>query len=124
MKILYIENNLANTLLMRKIIGRLSTYHLYDSPDAESGLELMVSLNPRVVLMDIDLPGMDGIQALKEIRHRFDFAQKTPVIAVTADAMPAHIELGLEQGFFDYITKPIDINKLVNSLESATKMEV
>jgi len=122
MNILYIEDNAANTMLMHKIIGRLPEYKLYDSVDAETGLEMMETIKPKIVLMDIGLPGMNGIQALKEIRKRFSFAKETPVIAVSADVMPDHIEAGIEQGFFDYITKPLDISKLLVCLEVAANV--
>ena len=120
-KILYIEDNPANTLLMRKIISRLPQYQLHDAPNAEAGLDMMDSIRPDIVLMDIGLPGMDGIQAAKEIKARFDFAQNTPIIAVTANAMATHIEGASEAEFFDYITKPIDFSKLITAIELASE---
>ncbi|MCK5120580.1 MAG: response regulator [Methylomarinum sp.] len=119
MPILYIEDSPANTLLMRKIIRRMPQYELYDVPNAEEGLDMLKTLKPKVILMDIGLPGMNGFQALKEIRQQFDLEKKIPVIAVSADAMPDHVKKGFEADFFDYIIKPIDFSQLITAIELA-----
>ena len=119
MTLLYIEDNPANTLLMHKIISGMPQYKLYDATNAEEGLDTLKKLRPQVILMDIGLPGMNGFQALKEIRQRLDLEEKIPVIAVSADAMPNHVEKGFESGFFDYIIKPIDFSKLITAIELA-----
>lgn len=118
-KILYVEDNQANTLLMRKVFRGYSKYQLLDSPSAEDGLEVMESYRPDVILMDIGLPGMSGVEMQLEIRQRFDWAKSMPIIAVSADAMPFDVQKGLDAGFFDYITKPIDFCELETVLETA-----
>ncbi len=119
--ILYIEDNPTNTLLMHKFLGRIKKYKLHDAPDAEAGIEMLKSMQPVAILMDIGLPGMNGFQAMEKIREQFDFAKDLPIIAVTADAMSEQVERAGDTGFFDYITKPIDFNKLLVTLEIATE---
>jgi len=119
--ILYIEDNPTNTLLMRKFLERIEKYTLYDAPDAEAGIEMLKSMQPAVILMDIGLPGMDGFQAMEQIREQFDFAKDLPIVAVTADAMAEQVERAGNTEFFDYITKPIDFNRLLATLEIATE---
>jgi len=119
--ILYIEDNPTNALLMRKFLGRIDKYILHDAPDAETGIEMLKSMQPDVILMDIGLPGMDGFQAMEQIRAQFDFAKDLPIIAVTADAMAEQVERAGNTEFFDYITKPIDFNRLLATLEVATE---
>jgi len=119
--ILYIEDNPTNTLLMHKFLGRSKKYKLYDAPSAEAGIEMLKSMRPAAILMDIGLPGMDGFDAMRQIRVQFDFAKDLPIIAVTADAMEEQVERAGTAEFFDYITKPIDFNKLLATLEIATE---
>lgn len=94
-------------------------YELFDATSAEEGLEMLKTLYPQVILMDIGLPGMNGFQALTAIRQQFDLENKIPVIAVSADAMPDHLAKGLNADFFDYIVKPIDFTKLITAIELA-----
>ena len=71
-------------------------------------------------MMDINLPGMSGIQALKILREDPATAH-IPVLAISANAMPHDIKKGLEAGFFRYITKPIDVNDFMEALDTAMK---
>ncbi len=120
-KILYIEDNPANTQLMRSVLKRLKYFELSDATDAESGLKMMEDIKPEVILMDIDLPGMNGLEALHEIRSRFAFAQSTPIIAVSANAMKSDIEQAMSAGFTEYVTKPIDIPKFIETLKNVVE---
>ena len=76
--------------------------------------------HPKVILMDIKLPGISGIEALKILREDPATAH-TPVVAVSANAMPRDIEKGLKAGFFRYLTKPIKVNEFMDTLEAALK---
>ncbi len=116
-KLLYIEDNPANMELMRKIIRQLDGFSLLDAPNAEIGIEMFEKIHPDIVLMDIDLPGMNGFEALAEIKARFPWAEKTPIIAVSSNAMAEDVEKGKHSAFYDYITKPIDIANLVGILK-------
>ena len=70
--------------------------------------------------MDINLPGISGFQALK-ILHEDPITAHIPVVALSANALPLDIEKGLEAGFFEYLTKPVKVNKLLNTLDNALK---
>jgi len=121
-KILYIEDNPTNMQLMRKVIKRLDACILFDAPNAEIGLEMIEQIRPNIVLMDIDLPGMNGFQAYQEIQNRFDFAHNLPIIAISANAMKNEIIRGKELGFFDYLTKPLNIPLFIKTLREALEL--
>lgn len=74
----------------------------------ELGLELASARHPELILLDINLPGMDGYQVLSVLRS-LDSVKKTPVIAISANATPRDIERGIAAGFDEYITKPVDV---------------
>ncbi len=115
-QVLYIEDNPTNQRLMEDIIEDYPHIELQTVVSAELGLDIMRHSPPDLVLMDIHLPGMNGYQALAEI-------QKTPtlkhinVIALSANAMERDLRYGLAAGFVDYLTKPINIDKLSRSLQ-------
>lgn len=106
--ILYIEDNPANMRLMRELLIQLPRTRFVEAGTAEEGLELIRQDKPDLVLMDINLPGIDGFQAL-EIMHDDDALCDIPVIALTANAMPREVERGHDLGFKAYLTKPIDV---------------
>jgi len=118
-KLLYIEDNPTNMKLMRKIMIRLPQFLLIEAPNAEIGIELFEQTHPDVVLMDIDLPGMNGYDAFIEIKTRFDFAKNVPVIAVSANAMEKDMSRGAELGFYKYLTKPLDIPEFIKTVNEA-----
>ncbi|MGM0521045.1 MAG: GAF domain-containing protein [Pseudomonadota bacterium] len=118
--LLYIEDNPANQRLMEDIIDDVDDVVLYTAPSAEIGLDIMRSRLPDMVLMDIHLPGMDGYQALEAIRNDWQL-KHLPVIALSANAMPSEIKSGLATGFDDYLTKPLEIDKLLNTLQRHTQ---
>ena len=107
-KVLYIEDNPANLMLMEHIIGLLGDVELLSAHTAELGIVLINKENPDLVLMDINLPGMGGIEAIRAIRASRDTA-RIPVVAISAQAMPHDIERAVNAGFQDYLTKPLDI---------------
>ncbi len=117
--LLYIEDNPANIKLMRKVIKKLPDFTLLEAPDAEIGLEMMAHNKPDAVLLDIDLPGMNGYEAFTEMQKRFDFADTLPVIAVSANAMVSDVEKGKAFGFYDYLTKPLKIPLLLEVMTGA-----
>src|SRR5690606_5527017 len=85
---------------------------------AEAGLATLMRERPQVILMDIDLPGMNGIEALKKIRS-IEAIAHIPVIAVSAASMESDIEKGMQAGFDAYITKPFDLRNLLETIEHA-----
>ena len=106
--ILYVEDNPANLNLVRHIFRRRPEVFLLTAPDAKLGIELAEVHHPDLILMDINLPGIDGITAFKMLRE-MEETRNTPVIAISANAMPRDVKKALELGFGDYLTKPLDI---------------
>lgn len=117
LNILYIEDNLANLKLVNNILSKRSQVKLTTAMTAESGLELARLNPPHLILLDINLPGMDGFEAHTEIKADYSLS-KLPVIAITAQAMPHDIARYLQHGFTDYLAKPIDINKLLALIDT------
>ncbi len=106
--VLYIEDNPANLRLIAQILGRNPQIHLITAHTPELGLELASARRPELILLDINLPGMDGYQVLSILRSD-NYLKKIPVIAISANATQHDIDRGLAAGFDEYITKPIDI---------------
>jgi signal transduction histidine kinase len=116
--LLYVEDNQANISLVEHLIARHPTIRLLIALDGASGIELARSSLPDVILMDINLPGISGIDALKILRSDSATAH-IPVIAVSANAMLHDIQRGLDEGFYRYITKPISVNEFMIALNEA-----
>ena len=118
--LLYVEDNPANLKLIEQLIARRPDIRLLSARDGNTGIQLARANHPALILMDINLPGISGIEALKILRE--DPATKhIPVIALSANAMPRDIEKGLQAGFFRYLTKPIKIPEFMETLEAALK---
>ncbi|MDC8446405.1 MAG: ATP-binding protein [Nitrosomonas sp.] len=115
-KILYVEDNLLNQKLMMQIMAQFPGIELMVESNAEAGLATLMRENPQVILMDINLPGMSGIEALKKIRSTETTAH-IPVIAVSAASMESDIEKSMQAGFDAYITKPFDLRNLLKTIE-------
>ncbi|MDT8383753.1 MAG: PAS domain S-box protein [Gammaproteobacteria bacterium] len=107
-RVLCIEDNAANLRLIRKIVAPRTDLELLAATSAEAGLEIAVTQRPALILLDINLPGMDGFAALRRLREN-PATRDIPVVAVTANAMTTDIERGRAAGFADYLTKPLDL---------------
>jgi CheY-like chemotaxis protein len=118
--LLYVEDNPANLKLVEQLIARRPDMRLLVATDGDLGVQLARSNQPEVILMDINLPGISGIEALKILREDPATAH-IPVVALSANAMPRDIEKGLQAGFFRYLTKPIRVNEFMNTLDVALK---
>jgi PAS domain S-box-containing protein len=116
--LLYVEDNPANLMLVERIIERRPEIHLLTARNGLSGVELARAALPDVILMDINLPGISGITALKILMDDPTTAH-IPVIALSANAIPRDIEHGLQAGFFRYLTKPIKIFEFMTALDEA-----
>jgi CheY-like chemotaxis protein len=116
--ILYVEDNPANLKLVEKIIARYPDLRLLSAVTGDSGIQMAHDSQPEVILMDINLPGIGGLEAFKILRADPATAH-IPVIAISANAMPRDIKKNLEAGFFRYITKPIKVNELIEVLDVA-----
>jgi PAS domain S-box-containing protein len=116
--LLYIEDNPANMMLVEDIIARRSDLRMLSATNGIRGIETAIARLPDVILMDINLPGMSGIDALKVLQKN-PVTAHIPIIALSANAIPRDIERGLEAGFFRYLTKPIRINVFLDTLDLA-----
>jgi len=116
--LLYVEDNPANLRLIEQLIARRSDIRLLSAKEGILGIELARVNRPDVILMDINLPGISGIEAL-EILRADPATAHIPVIALSANARPRDIEKGLQAGFFRYLTKPIKVNEFMDTLEVA-----
>ena len=114
--VLYIEDNPANLRLVTQLLGRIENLHMWTAHEPLLGLELAAEYKPDLILLDINLPGMDGFGVLKQLRQH-DATRHTPVIAISANAMEKDVEKGLRAGFDDYITKPIDVAVLLQTVK-------
>ncbi|WP_235582108.1 ATP-binding protein [Rhizobacter sp. Root1221] len=116
--VLYVEDNPANLRLVEEIVALRTDLRLISAADGGLGVTMAQSHAPAVVLMDLNLPGIGGLDALKMLR-RDPRTAHIPVIALTANAMPRDVESGLAQGFFRYLTKPLDVRKFLEALDAA-----
>jgi PAS domain S-box-containing protein len=113
--VLYIEDNPMNLRLMQQIFAGKKEWELRSASTAESGIEMARANPPQLILMDINLPGMNGYQALSRLQGSPATA-RIPVIALTANAMKGDRERGIAAGFADYLVKPLDILQLLGLL--------
>mgnify|MGYP001259466250 CR=1 FL=1 len=116
--LLYVEDNPANLMLVEQIIEGHPHVRMLSARDGHLGIALARAHLPDVILMDINLPGISGIEALNILRE-IPATTHIPVIALSANAMLRDIEKGLEHGFFRYLTKPIKINEFMSALDDA-----
>jgi PAS domain S-box-containing protein len=114
--LLCVEDNPANLMLIEQLVARRPDMRLLSARDGNLGVQLARAKQPEVILMDINLPGISGIEALKILREDPATAH-IPVVALSANAMPRDIEKGLEAGFFRYLTKPIKVNEFMQTLD-------
>jgi PAS domain S-box-containing protein len=116
--VLYVEDNPANLMLVTKLLARRPDISLLSAKDGRSGVEMAQATRPDVILMDINLPGISGVMALRILAADPSTAH-IPVIAISANAMPRDIEKGLKAGFFRYLTKPIKVTEFMDTLNLA-----
>lgn len=116
--LLYVEDNPANLKLVEQLILRRPELCLLTAVNGHLGIQLARDKQPDVILMDINLPGINGIQALKILRED-PLTAHIPVLAISANAMEADIKRGLEAGFFRYLTKPIKVDEFMDALNIA-----
>ena len=120
-KILYIEDDTVNARVMQAVINKHTGYSLTISANAEEGIELAKVEMPDIILMDIELPGMSGITALKILKSTPE-TSAIPVIAVSAHAMEGSVAQGKAEGFLDYIIKPVNSQHLIDLLTSTLQI--
>jgi signal transduction histidine kinase/ActR/RegA family two-component response regulator len=116
--ILYVEDNPANLELVEQIVARRSDLRLLSAADGEIGLEYARAYLPTLILMDINLPGISGIDAMNALKADPATAH-IPIIALSANAVPRDIDKAIEAGFSDYLTKPINVARFMTVLDGA-----
>jgi CheY-like chemotaxis protein len=116
--VLYVEDNPANLTLVEQLIGRVADMRLLSARDGHLGIKTARESQPDVILMDINLPGLSGLDALKILRED-PMTAHIPIVALSANAMPRDVKKGLEAGFYRYLTKPIKVNELMDTLRIA-----
>ena len=111
-RVLYVEDNPGNVALMEDVFRLLAGTELQTARSAEDGLALISVNPPDLVLTDITLPGMSGLD-LMQLMKADPRTAAVPVVAISASAMPQDVQAGLEAGFQAYLTKPIDVIELM-----------
>ncbi|MDD2919466.1 PAS domain S-box protein [Rhodoferax sp.] len=114
--LLYVEDSKANMALVEQLVARRPDMRLLGAPDATRGIAMARAHQPDLILMDINLPGISGMQALA-ILQADATTRHIPVLALSANAMPRDIEKGMEAGFFRYVTKPIRVQEFMAALD-------
>jgi CheY-like chemotaxis protein len=116
--LLYVEDNPANLRLVEEIVALRTGLNLLTASNGTLGLALAREHRPDVILMDLNLPGIDGTECLR-ILKREPRTRGIPVIALTANAMSSDVERGLSAGFYRYLTKPLDVGAFILALDDA-----
>jgi CheY-like chemotaxis protein len=119
--LLYVEDNPANLNLIEQVVARRPDLRLLSAGDATYGIEVARGARPDVILMDINLPGISGLEALRILRTDPRTAH-IPIIALSANAMPRDVRIGLDAGFFRYLTKPVRIPEFLATLDEALEL--
>ena len=115
--LLYVEDNPANLEFVKLLLQRRRDLRLLSAANGKLGLLLARACRPDLILMDINLPDIDGVETMR-ILHADPATESIPVIALSANALPTDIESGLAAGFSDYLTKPIKVNRFMAVLDA------
>lgn len=115
--LLYVEDNPANMKLVERLVARRPDLRLLTAPNGISGVELARTSQPSAILMDINLPDINGFEALKILRDD-SLTAHIPIVAISANAVPRDVEKGIHAGFFRYLTKPIKISEFMDTLDA------
>src|SRR5262249_1649715 len=109
--------NPANVVFMEDLLSSFENIHLITAPTAEMGIELARVKRPAVIIMDINLPGLSGFDALRTLRGLAE-TRDIPVIAPPAAASEGDRKRGLDAGFYRYLTKPVKVADLEAALQA------
>jgi two-component system cell cycle response regulator DivK len=120
-RILYIEDNFDNRLLIKRVL-EAEGYSVVEAENGTKGLELALSAQPDLVLMDINLPDIDGYECTGRLRKATG-GDKVPIVALTANAMEGDIQKAMDAGCNGYIPKPIDVDNLPRQIEKYIKQD-
>jgi CheY-like chemotaxis protein/PAS domain-containing protein len=115
-RLLYIEDNPVNALIVKELLSRRSDFQLHIAVDGASGVQQALRLKPDLILIDMQLPDMDGLQVLHRLRAEPTLAHIV-CIALSANVVPEDIQRALDAGMADYWTKPLDFNAFLKALD-------
>lgn len=115
--VLYIEDNATNLALVEHLLARRGDLKMLPATTGSQGIEMACEHLPAVILMDIQLPDMSGLDVLKFLRDHPATAH-IPVMALSSDAFPLQIKQGVEAGFFRYLTKPFKIDEFMLAIDA------
>lgn len=118
-RILYIEDNSENRLLVRRVL-EAEGYSILEAEDGSSGLEMAARMRPDLILLDINLPEIDGYDLARRFRDTVGLEQ-VPILAITANVMKGDRERTLAAGCSGYIQKPIDVDRLPDQVRAALR---
>ncbi len=113
-KILHIEDNLENRILIRRLLVS-ENYIVFEAENARQALDILADTTPDLVLMDINMPDVDGYVLTAELKSRPDF-NKIPIVAITANVMRGDREKVFKSGCNGYIEKPIDVDLFLEEI--------
>lgn len=115
--LLYIEDNSSNVKLVEKLIGKRNDITMCAAYLPHEGLDMADRILPDIILLDINLPGMDGYEVLKMLKNNAK-TRHIPVIALSANAMPSDVKTGIDAGFNYYLTKPVNVRQFFSTLDT------
>jgi CheY-like chemotaxis protein len=115
-KVIYVEDNPSNIAFMRELVQDLASVELLTAPTAEIGLPLIRAHQPAVVIMDINLPGMSGLDAVKQLQE-WPETRHIPIVGLSAAALIKDTARARDAGFYRYLTKPVKVAELTATLE-------
>ncbi|QEE16618.1 response regulator [Promethearchaeum syntrophicum] len=122
-KIIIVEDNKKNLELFKAVLGMIPNLEILTKENGIDGLELIKSEDPDIILLDIQLPGINGTEICEEIR-KMDKFKSTPIIAVTSFAMKGDKERIVDSGFSDYISKPLNIIEFRKKIQRLLEIEI
>ncbi|MDO8412897.1 MAG: ATP-binding protein [Gallionellaceae bacterium] len=114
--LLYVEDNVANLKLVEQLVARRPDLRMLSASDGHMGIAVARTHQPDVILMDINLPGLNGLEVMK-ILNTDPLTAHIPIVALSANAIPRDVETGLQAGFFRYLTKPIKVHEFMDTLD-------
>jgi two-component system cell cycle response regulator DivK len=120
-RVLYIEDNQENRLLMKRVL-EAEGFSVYEASDGLSGLNIAQAERPDIILMDIQIPGIDGYESTSRIKNDI-YLCNIPVIALTANVMERDKEKAVLAGCDGYIEKPIDVDRIANQIREFLVMK-
>ena len=120
--VVYIEDNPSNIAFMRDMVGDFPHIELLTAHTAEIGLELCRARRPALVILDINLPGMNGFEAMRRLRE-WPETRDVPVVGLSAAAMPRDLQRGRDAGFLRYLTKPVQVAELVEVFDQVLRTD-